>query len=52
MHLINMLYSFTYSYTLLHVDTVWFTRCIINGNNNDSHLNTGGNKFEYGSTYL
>jgi hypothetical protein len=25
---------------------VWFAKCNVNGNGNDSQLNTGGNKFE------
>jgi hypothetical protein len=25
---------------------VWFTKCNINNNGNNSHSNTGGNKFE------
>jgi hypothetical protein len=26
--------------------TVWFTKCNVNGNGNDSHSNNSGNKFE------
>jgi hypothetical protein len=25
---------------------LWFAKCNVNGNDNDSHSNTGGNKFE------
>jgi hypothetical protein len=25
---------------------IWFTKCNVNGNGNDSHSNIGGNKFE------
>jgi hypothetical protein len=25
---------------------VWFAKCNVNGNGNDSHSNIGGNKFE------
>jgi hypothetical protein len=25
---------------------VWFTKCNVNGNGNDSHSSTSGNKFE------
>jgi hypothetical protein len=28
------------------VGVVWFMKCNVNGNGNDSHSNTGGNKFE------
>lgn len=30
----------------LYIGVVWFIKCKINGNGNDSHLNTGGDKFE------
>jgi hypothetical protein len=28
------------------LDGVWFAKCNVNGNGNDSHSNTGSNKFE------
>jgi hypothetical protein len=30
----------------LFLGVVWFTKCNINGNDNDSHSNTGDNKFK------
>jgi hypothetical protein len=27
-------------------DVIWFTKCNVNANDNDSHSSTSGNKFE------
>jgi hypothetical protein len=35
-----------------HLGAVWFTKYNINDNGNDSHLNTGGNKFEWVGIHL
>jgi hypothetical protein len=35
-----------YEKKLANVCTVWFTFCNVNGNDNDSHSNNSGNKFE------